>query len=148
MTESDKPAPVARAEAWLDDQTEPAGNRPKGLEDTVGAPTAGELRRQQQREMRGAILGTEGQTHGALFGALGGAVVGAVIGVLLGLALFEASSAARVVIPIVATVAGAVIGFVYWGGRTPELENETMTATGEPGGSSTPRDPGTDHRGR
>jgi hypothetical protein len=140
--------PVERAEEWLDEKTMPDGNRPKGLEDAGAVPSVEELRRQQRREISHATLGTQGQTHGAIFGALGGAVVGAIAGLLVGLAFFDGDSPAPLVILIVVALFGSVIGFVYWGGRTPELENETMTSTGRPGSSSTPRDAATDDRGR
>ena len=142
------PGPVERAEGWLDERTMPAGNRPKGLEDAGATPSVEELRRQQRREIAHATFGTEGQTHGAIFGGLAGAIVGAVIGIIVGVAFFDGDSPARIVVPIVVALFASVIGFVYWGGRTPELENETMTSTGRPGSSSTPRDPGTDERGR
>jgi len=145
---ADKPKPVEKAEAWLDDKTMPEGNRPKGLEDTEGAPSVDELRREQRREIENVTFGTEGQTRGAFFGALAFAAVGLIIGVLVGLVLFDGDSPGRFVVPVVVTLFAGVMGFVYWGGRTPELENETMSASGEPGSSSTPRDPRTDDRGR
>lgn len=148
MASQDKPVPVEKAEAWLDEQTMPEGNRPKGLEDAGETATVSDLRREQRHEIEHVTLGTEGQTHGAVFGGLGGAIAGAIIGLLVGLAIFDAGSPARVVAPIMGALFGSVIGLVYWGGRTPELENETMTTTGRPSGSSTPRDPGTDERGR
>lgn len=153
MTEREGPqedpkGPLARAEEFLDEHTRPRGNRPAGLEDVSGAPSIEELRRQQQREMARATLGTQGQTQGAVLGSLAGAVIGVVVGLLIGLAAFDVGSGGRVTAPIVFALVGAIIGFVYWGGRMPELKNETMTATGEPGTGTTPRDPGTDHRGR
>lgn len=144
------PEPVRRAEEWLDKHTRPSGNRPKGLEDVEGTPSPTELRRQQQREMEHVGLGTSSQFQGAVLGTIVGAVVGAVIvGVVGWFVLSGLDTGMRIVIPlIVGAAAGAAAGFVYWGGRAPELENETMTASGEPQIGSTPRDPHTDERGR
>ncbi len=148
MADADRPEPVQKAEAWLDNKTMPDGNRPKGLEDVSGEPTVEELRREQRREMENVTLGTEGQTRGAFFGSLAFGAVGLVLGVVVGLLLFDGDSPGRIVVPVMATLFAGVMGFVYWGGRTPELENETMSTTGEPGISSTPRSPNTDDRGR
>lgn len=145
-----KPGPAQRAEEWVDEHTTPEGNRPKGLEDVEGTPTPAELRRQQQREMEHVGLGTSSQFKGATFGTVAGGVIGAVvIGIIGWLVLSDLDTGLRIGLPlIVGAAAGAAAGFVYWGGRTPELENETMTASGEPQIGSTPRDPGTDERGR
>ena len=80
MADDGQSEPVDKAEDWLDEQTMPAGDQPKGLEGAGPDPTPAELRRQQQQEMTRTGLGTEGQTHGAVFGVIGGAVLGAVIG--------------------------------------------------------------------
>ncbi len=145
-----KPEPARRAEEWLDEHTRPEGNRPKGLEDVEGAPGPAELRRQQQHEMAHVGLGTPSQFKGAVFGTVTGAVLGAVlIGIVGWFVLSGLDTGLRIAIPlIVGAAAGSAAGFVYWGGRTPELENETMTAGGEAQIGSTPRDPGTDERGR
>lgn len=148
MADAPKPQPVQKVEAWLDDKTMPEGNRPKGLEDASAQPTVDELRREQRREMENVTFGTEGQTRGAFFGALAFGAVGLVLGALIGLLLFDGDSPGRVVLPVIVTLFAGVMGFVYWGGRTPELENETMSTTGEPGSSSTPRSRHTDARGR
>ena len=78
----------------------------------------------------------------------GAGVLGAVIGAVVALVLIESSTSARVLVIVVGAMAGSAAGFVYWGGRTPELENETMTASGEPGIGTTPRNPDLDDRGR
>ena len=139
-----------KAEAWVDQHTEPESGRPKGLEDVSGTPTVDQLRRQQHREIRRTGLGTEAQTHGAMAGVLIGGLVGAALGVVIGwLVLSSLDTAPRILLPLILGAAfGAVAMFVYLGGRAPELENETMTATGEPQIGSSPRDPGTDSRGR
>lgn len=145
-----KPRATRRAEDWVDEHTTPEGNRPKGLEDVEGTPDASELRRQQQREMEHVGLGTPSQFKGAAFGTAAGGLIGAiVIGIIGWLVLSDLDTGLRIGIPlIVGAAAGSAAGFVYWGGRTPELENETMTASGEPQIGSTARDPGTDDRGR
>jgi hypothetical protein len=148
MAESEPSSPVDKAEDWLDEKTQPPGDRPKGLEDAHDTPTVSELRREQRREISHAMFGTEGQTHGAVFGGLAGAAVGAVLGVVVGLLVFDSGSPARIVVPAVVAVFASLVGFVYWGGRTPELENETMSTAGVPESGTTPRDPGTDDRGR
>ena len=148
MTERQRPRAVEQAEDWLDDHTRPAGDRPKGLEDAAPRPTLGDLHRQQLREGETITFGTEAQTRGALFGALTGAVAGAALGGLIGLLWTGSSDLTRVLIAAILLLAGSAAGFVYWGGRSPELENETMTADGRPQSGSTLRDAHTDDRGR
>jgi hypothetical protein len=149
MATTDESGPVETAEGWLDEQTEPAGGRPKNLEDAGEQPTVGELRREQRREAAGATLAhTEGHIHGALGGAIVFGAIGLVLGALVGFLAFDADSPGRFVTPIVVTVFVSWIGVVYWGGRTPELENETMSTTGEPQDGTTPRDADLDDRGR
>jgi hypothetical protein len=141
--------PVERAERWIDEQTRTEGDRPKGLEDASAVPTVAELRREQRREAaHTSYVHTQGQMHGALVGGLVFGAIGAVVGILGAVLVWDSGSAARIVLPIVVTVFAAWIGIVYWGGRTPELENETMSVTGEPEDGTTPRSPGNDDRGR
>jgi hypothetical protein len=143
------PDPVQRAEEWLDERTATEGGRPKGLEDAHEEPTVEELRREQRREATGATLAnTQGHLHGASMGAIVFGAIGLLLGLVVGFTFFDGDSPARFVMPVVITAFGAWIGVVYWGGRTPELENETLTTRGEPQDGTTPRDPGTDARGR
>lgn len=144
MTDHD---PVDRAEGWLDEHTMPEGDDPKGLEG-VSHPDAADLRRQQQDEMTKVGLGSPAQFKGAAGGWIVGALVGAALFFLVALVVFDSDSPGRYILPITGACAGSAAFFVYWGGRTPELENETMTAEGEPGIGTTPRDPDTDARGR
>ncbi|MEO6318357.1 MAG: twin transmembrane helix small protein [Acidimicrobiales bacterium] len=148
MAGDDKTTPVQKAESWLDEKTKPDVDRPKGLQDASADPTVAELRREQRQEIENVTFGTEGQTRGALFGSLAFAAVGLVLGALIGFLLFDGDSPGRTVVPVMVALFAGVMGFVYWGGRVPELENETMSTTGAPGSSSTPRDPGNDDRGR
>jgi hypothetical protein len=107
--------------------------RPKGLEDASADPTVEELRREQRREARHTnYVHTEGQTHGLLFGAIAFGVGGLVLGGLFGLLAFDSGSPARIVMPIIIAVFAAWVGVVYFGGRTPEVEHETMSADGRP----------------
>lgn len=146
----DASEPGRDAEDWVDEHTEPAGGGPKGLEDVEGAPDVDDLRRQQHREMRNTGLGTEGQFRGAAAGTAIGGLVGGAIGLLVGWFLLSSlDTAPRIVLSLIlGAAAGAAAGFVYLGGRTPELENETTTTRGEPQIGSSPRDPNTDDRGR
>jgi hypothetical protein len=144
-----RPRSVERVEHWVDETVTPPGDRPKHL-DGDGTPDAGALRRQQQAEMRTTGLGTQGQFHGAVAGTVIGAVIGGLIGVLVGWFILDGlSTIGRIGLPLIlGAAAGAAIGFVYLGGRMPELENETLTAHGDPQIGTTPRDHGTDERGR
>ena len=118
-----------------------ADPRPKGLEDAGAEPSVEELRREQRREASHATLAhTQGQVHGALFGAVVCGLVGLVLGAVIGFLAFDEGSPARVVVPIVVAVFAAWAGLVYFGGRTPELERETLTIYGDPqDGTNPPR---------
>jgi hypothetical protein len=114
-------------------------DRPKGLEDAHEVPTVGELRREQRREAAHATyVHTEGQVHGLVFGALVFGAIGLALGALIGFLAFDADSPARFVVPAVVAVFSSWVGVVYFGGRTPELENETMTVYGEPEDGTNP----------
>lgn len=144
-----KPEQVERVEHWVDETVTPPDDGPKDL-DADHTPDEIDLRRQQQAEIRKTGLGTQGQFHGAVAGTVIGGVIGALLGLLVGWFILDGlSTFGRVGLPLLlGAAAGSIIGFVYLGGRMPELENETMTAYGEPQIGSTPRDPGTDERGR
>jgi hypothetical protein len=91
------------------------------------------LRQEQRAEAKGITYAhTRGQVHGALFGALVFGAIGLVVGIVIGLLAFDAGSAARFVVPAVITVFAGWAGLVYWGGRAPEVEDETTTIFGEP----------------
>src|SRR3546814_15036950 len=77
-------SPIDRAEEWVDEKTQRADGRAKGLEDVEGTPNVDDLRRQQHREMRHVGLGTESQVKGAVFGTVVGGVIGALVGPALG----------------------------------------------------------------
>jgi hypothetical protein len=103
-------------------------------------PTVTELRREQRDEAKGVTYGqTRAQVHGALLGGLVFGAIGLVIGVLIGLVAFDAGSPARFVVPAVITAFAAWAGIVYWGGRAPEVEDETTTIYGDPEDGTSPR---------
>jgi hypothetical protein len=108
-------------------------------------PSVAELREEQRDEAKGVTYAhTRGQMHGALFGALVFGALGLVIGLAIGLLAFDADSPARFVVPAVVTVFAGWAGLVYWGGRAPEIEDETTTIYGEPedGTTERPTEPG------
>ena len=146
----DKPDIVDRAEEAIDEHTEPRGERKYA----TGADRAS-LRREQQDEAAQAWVGpgvpamTDGQWRGLALGGLAGAIIGAVAFLPLALVPFTDPAGLRVLLVVVAGVlAGGTAGALYAGGREPELEGETVDADGRPSVGTTPRDPGTDTRGR
>ena len=93
-----------------------------------------------------------GHTKGGFAGALIGGAIGALLlwpfgfigwggaEVALGLRILTCA--------IIGALAGGTVGVVYWGGRLPELDGSTLSASGEPQSSTSPADPTTDERGR
>ncbi|MFL6204368.1 MAG: hypothetical protein ACJ739_03375 [Acidimicrobiales bacterium] len=99
-----------------------------------------ELREEQRDEAKGVTYAhTRGQARGALLGALVFGAIGLVVGAAIGLLAFDADSPARFVVPAVVAVFAAWAGLVYWGGRAPEVTDETTTIYGEPEDGTTPR---------
>src|SRR3546814_15795098 len=95
-------SPIDRAEEWVDEKTQRADGRAKGLEDVEGTPTVDDLRRQQHREMRHVGLGTESPFKGAVFGTAVGRVIGALVGHVIGwLLLSDLATGVRVILPMV-----------------------------------------------
>ena len=149
MAAEERRGPIKAVEGKIDDATRTEGGRPKGLEDAGEVPTVDELRREQRREiLHTQYVHTQGQTHGAIVGGIVFGIIGLILGAVIGLVAFDGDSPARFVVPVVVTLFAGWVGVVYWGGRTPELENETMTIYGEPEDGTTPRSPGNDERGR
>jgi hypothetical protein len=137
------------ADETVDEHTPGRDREPKGLEDAGTVPTVDELRREQRREAAGVTYAhTEGQMHGLIGGGLVFGAIGLVLGALIGFLLFDWDSPTPYVVAVMVTVFSAWVGVVFWGGRTPELENETLNIYGEPEDGTTLRDPGTDDRGR
>lgn len=146
----DKPDIVERAEQKIDEHTTAPGERKY-----AGGATRAELRREQQDEAAQAWVGpgvpsmTDGQWRGLLLGAVAGGVIGAALFLPLALVSFMDPAWLRVLVVAAAgALAGGTAGALYAGGRQPELEGETVDADGRPSVGTTPRDPGTDVRGR
>ena len=144
-----EPEFVERVEEAVDRHTAPAaGARRHG----AGRDS---LRREQQDEAAGVWVGpgapamTRGQLRGGLFGGVVGAVVGAVVFLPLAAIPVDVPVWLRILaVAVVGAMAGATAGSLYFGGRMPELEGETVDADGRPSVGTTLRDPGTDARGR
>ena len=147
---ADQPrGPLETADEVVDEHTPGEDQTPKGLEDAHGVPTVDDLRREQRREAAGVTyVHTEGQVHGLLGGGVVFGAIGLVLGALVGFIFFDADSPTPYVVAVMVTLFSAWVGVVFWGGRTPELENETLNIHGEPEDGTTLRDPGTDDRGR
>jgi hypothetical protein len=146
---------IGAAEDQLDRHTAPPrpGDRKYAGRGTGDDPAA--LREEQAAETAEPVLSagpehmTSGQWHGMVLGGAAGAVLGALLLLPLALVPFHDSVTFRLVtVAIAGALAGAAAGGVYWGGRAPELEGETVDADGRPSNSTTPRDPGSDKRGR
>lgn len=142
---------VRRAEKALDDRTAP---RP-GERKYAAGRDRGELRAEQQDEAAqswggpGVPVMTDAQAKGFAFGAIVGGAVGALVLLPLALIPFLDPAIARVLIVVLAgALAGGTAGALYFGGREPELEGETLDANGRGSVGTTLRDPHTDARGR
>ena len=123
--------------------------RPEGLGGSGPEPTVDDLRHEQWDEARHTtFVHTRGQAHGLLFGGLVFGVAGLVLGGLIGLVAFDADSPARIVVPIIVAVFTSWVGVVYFGGRTPELEHETVDIHGRPEDGTSPRNPDIDDNPR
>jgi hypothetical protein len=143
-----------KAEHFVDDLTEPEHGRKYATSDSP--PSEGELKVEQQQEMAqawtgpgvGAMSGSMGK--GLVFGALVGGLIGALIFAPFGfIPVAEVAVGWRILLfAVIGALAGGTAGAMYLGGRMPELEGETVNADGSPGVGTTPRDPGTDDRGR
>lgn len=146
---------IDRAEDELDHHTEPPhpGDRkyaPRGQ----GLDTA-TLREEQAAETAQPVTSagpphmTNAQWKGMVLGGLAGGVIGALLFLPVALIPFVDAVAIRVLlVAIIGWLAGATAGAVYWGGRTPELEGETIDVDGRPSIGTSLRDPHTDERGR
>lgn len=145
---------VNRLEKALDRRTAPRpGDRKYGRR---GSPhDAATLRAEQTAEgaeplsKGGPLPMTSGQWKGTVLGGLIGGLIGVVVTLPVALIPFLDSVVVRiVVVVIIGLLAGATAGAVYFGGRMPELEGETIDVDGDPSVGSSLRDPDTDPRGR
>lgn len=143
-----------RAEEEVDRHTEPphAEDRRHAARDSTDREA---LRDEQAAETArpvtsgGPPVMTSGQWKGTVLGGLLGGLVGALLLLPVALIPFMDPVAGRILlVVVVGWVAGATAGAVFWGGRTPELEHETMDVNGRPSIGTSMRDPRTDRRGR
>ena len=158
-----RPRIVQRAEAEIDRRTAPdhAGRRKHAARSTGHNPPpdpndeVAALREEQSAENAESLHRggpehmTSGQWRGMVLGGLVGAVIGALLALPLALVPFMDPAWARMLlVGLCGALAGAAASGVYWAGRLPELEGETLDVEGRPSSGSTLRDPGTDERGR
>lgn len=150
-----KPHLVEEVEEEIDRHTVPSRPGDRKYASRQAGDRVPDLRDEQEDEVAqgpgasGAFHMTTGQWKGMVLGGALGAVIGAVLLLPLALIPFLDPVAARVgLVTLCGALAGAAAGGVYWGGRAPELEGETMDADGRPSDGTTLRDPGTDERGR
>lgn len=153
MNNDDKSATTNRVEKKIDDVTAPSGQMHGSAH---GDDRVESLESEQRREGDQAWAGpgvpasTDGQAKGLLIGSLVGGAIGLVL--LLPLAFIPISGLALtgrlIVCAIAGALAGGTAGAMYFGGRVPELQGETVDADGRPSVGSSPRDPRSDARGR
>jgi hypothetical protein len=143
-----------RAEEEVDRHTEPPHPRdrkhmPHGRTDRESLHEEQVAEAAQPVTASGPPHMTGGQWKGMVLGGLAGGLVGAVILLPFALIPFMDPASGRVLlVVIVGWLAGATAGAVFWGGRTPELEHETVDVDGRPSIGTTMRNPRTDRRGR
>lgn len=146
----DSGSPVHRVEELIDDVTAPEHPRKYATSDAPA--TSQDLRDEQRRETENmGPFGTQGQRQGIVGGGAIGGVIGALLFLPVGFVSWGADIGAGARFATMAAIGflvGATAGAVYWGGRLPELEGETVNADNTPGGGTSMRDPRTDERGR
>lgn len=153
MANDSKPDALREAEDRIDQATGAPAQRPKynpeSRSDTDG------LEREQHREAGQAWAGpgmpatSDSQWKGLVIGSLVGGAIGLVLFLPLALIDFGLTTTGRLLlVGIAGALTGGTAGALYFGGRVPELEGETMDGDGRPSHGSTLRDPGTDDRGR
>ena len=146
---------VRRAESKIDDVTGASDDRQKYAErrDVSGDTDALEGQQRQEAGQAWAGPGLPASSDAQWKGLVIGSVVGGAIGLVLLLPVafipFGLSLTGRLVMcGIIGALAGGTAGALYFGGRVPELEGETVDADGRPSVGTTPRDARTDDRGR
>lgn len=151
-----KPHAVERFEERLDEHTRPAEPGDRRYASRASGHNQSALRAEQEEETSRGISQagfehmTSGQWRGMIGGGAAGALVGAVIMAVVGafVPIFDPLWVRLGLFALCGALAGAAAGGVYWGGRLPELEGETMDGDGRPSDGTTLRDPHTDSRGR
>jgi hypothetical protein len=141
---------VNKVEDAIDEATEPEHPRKYA---TTDEPASGAmLATEQRRETEDiGIMGTDGQRTGLLVGGAVGGLIGGLLFLPFGFISWGADIGPGmrfVTCAVIGILVGATAGAVYWGGRVPELEGETVNADNSPGGGTSMRDPRTDDRGR
>lgn len=150
------PSPVQATEDRIDHATGAPHQGPKYAEREDERGDVGAMEREQRRESADAWAGpgmpatSAGQWKGLVTGSLLGGAIGLVL--FLPLALIEIGGLSTVgrllLVGITGALCGGTAGALYFGGRVPELEGETVDGDGRPSNGSTPKDPSTDARGR
>lgn len=153
MNNPDKSAATSRVERKIDDATARSGSKYANRD---GEGRVDALESEQRREAGQAWAGpgvpasSDGQVKGLVIGSLIGGALGLLL--LLPLAFIPVGGLSLtgrlIVCAIAGALAGGTAGAMYFGGRLPELQGETMDADGRPSVGSTPRDPRSDARGR
>lgn len=155
MTPEKRPDSVRRAEGKIDEVTGASDDRQKyaGRRDVSGDTDA--LEGQQRQEASQAWAGpglpasSDAQWKGLLIGSLVGGAIGLVLLLPVAFIPFGFSLTGRLLMcGIIGALAGGTAGALYFGGRMPELEGETVDADGGPSVGSSARDRRTDDRGR
>jgi hypothetical protein len=154
MNDQNKSSTTRSVEGKIDDATNRDGPKYGSSEGKEGGVDG--LESEQQREADqswagpGVPASTDGQAKGLVIGSLIGGAIGLVL--LLPLAFIPIGGLALtgrlIICAIAGALAGGTAGAMYFGGRLPELQGETVDADGRPSVGSTPRDPRSDARGR
>ena len=155
MTPQERPESVRRAEGKIDEVTGASDHRQKYADrrDVSGDTDALEGQQRQEADQAWAGPGLPAASDAQWKGLLTGSLVGGAIGLVLLLPVafipFGFSLTGRLLMcGIIGALAGGTAGALYFGGRMPELEGETVDADGSPSVGSSERDRRTDDRGR
>ncbi|MDP8987582.1 MAG: hypothetical protein M3N25_06870 [Actinomycetota bacterium] len=155
MASENRPDAVQRAERKVDDVTGAPDDRQKYAERRDVSGDTDALEGQQRQETSQAWAGpglpasSDAQWKGLVTGSLVGGAIGLVLLLPVAFIPFGFSLTGRLLMcGVIGALAGGTAGALYFGGRMPELEGETVDADGTPSVGTTPRDRRTDDRGR
>jgi hypothetical protein len=155
MAAQERPEAVQRAEGKIDQATGASDDRQKHADRRDLSGDTDALEGQQRGEAQQAWAGpglpasTDAQWKGLVTGSLVGGAIGLALLLPVAFIPFGFSLVGRLVMcGVIGALAGGTAGALYFGGRMPELEGESVDADGRPSVGTTPRDPGTDERGR
>lgn len=160
MNNPNKSATTSRVEKRIDNATAPKAEEGDAHHDANGVDGHRQGVDALESEQRGdsdhvwagpgVPASTDGQVKGLVMGSLVGGAIG--LALLLPLAFIPIGGlelgGRLIVCAIAGALAGGTAGAMYFGGRVPELQGETVDADGQPSVGSTPRDPRSDARGR